>query len=181
MWSFYLNGGIEAVLEHLCRDGFQCQMPDGSLRTWHTIVKSINHVEGIFQKQDGDAASRQVLQIFPNEIVSISYYAPDSEQPYLTYRCRREAHDIAHVERTRAEEIAFDSPVIVTSRNDVWDVTSYCIPEAGWEVTLAYNEKGLLVREEVCAPDGNGVLEYEWDEEGVLILQRLIENEVSNK
>lgn len=132
----------------------------------------------MFQHQDGSATSRQVLQIFQDEAALISYYAPGSEQPYLTYRCHREAHDIAHVERTRAEEIAVDSPVIVTSRNDAGNVTSYRIPEAGWEVTLTYNEKGLLAREEVCAPDGDGVLEYEWDEEGALILQRFIEMEI---
>lgn len=177
MWSFYLNGGIEAVLKHLCRDGFQCQMPDGSLRTWHTTVRNVGYVEGLFQHQDGRVTSRQVLEILPDETVFISYYAPDSEQPYLTYRCRREAHSIAHIERTYAKGVALDSPVIVTSRNNAGNVTSYRIPEAGWEVTLAYNEKGLLAREEIHASDGNGTMEYEWNGEGVLVLQRLIANE----
>ena len=176
MWSFYLNGGVEAVIKQLCRDGFQCQMPDGSLKTWQTIMKRPDYIEGRFQNVDGSAFSRQVLQIFSDEAVLVSYYTSDSEQPYLTYHCRRETLDTACVKRKRAGEKMAYSSVVVISRNDSGKVTAYRLPEASWEVALAYNEKGFLVREEICAPDDNGVIEYEWDEKGNLVLSRLTEN-----
>lgn len=175
MWSFYLNGGIEAVLQHLCRDGLQRQTPDGMLHTLHTIIKTDTIVEAIFSLQDGTMASRQILNVLPDKTILVSYYASDNKHPYLTYHCRPETDDVIHLKRTtwtKKKEIVCESKVIVTSRNQAGHVISYGIPEAEWNVALTYDEKGLLAREEIESPNENGVITYEWNAESVPILQR---------
>ena len=172
MWGFYLNGGIEAVRKHLCRDGYQCLMPNGSLMRWRTTTENTYLVEGCFQKFDGSVFTRQTLQILPDETILISYYAPGAEHPNLTYRCRSVNEDMVLVERKWAGEIAVDSPLLVTSRDAQGRATSYRISEHDWEATLTYNEKGLLAREEIRSPEGNGAIEHEWDEEGVLVVSK---------
>lgn len=178
MWSFYLNGGAAAVIKNLGRDGFQCKLPDGSLVTWHTTKKEANYLEGHFLTVDGTKKSHQAMHWHDEEIDKVSYYSPDSESPYLTYSCRRATSDIVDVIREGSKKV--DYQVIVISKDEKGRVTHYrcLIPEGGtWEVTLTYNILEHLIREDISTPDGKAALEYEYDDHGVLVLQRFITEE----
>lgn len=120
---------------------------------------------------------KHVILLENDEIVQMDHYYPDTDKSHWIYKCKRISDNLFEVEREDVKGGKINYTVAAT-RNSTGKVSSYLIRFLNYSQTaiLEYNAGGWLVKECIGCPENpqeEGILEYEYDERGNIVGQKV--------